>query len=209
MAFAFSAQRQGAWSTDAADAMTAEILSRDTVYKGYLRVQRLILRLDGGAEVMREIEDHGDSVAVLPYDPRSRMALIVSLLRAPALDKTGQVALEEACAGMIDEGDAEDTVRREALEEIGVRLGELEFVARVWPSPGGMAERASLFLAPYGPADRIAAGGGLAAEHENITVIERSLADLAAAADAGAIDDLKLLTLVQTLRLRRPELFTA
>ena len=187
--------------------MTPEILKRETVYAGYLRVERLTLRLDGGAVVVREVEDHGDSVAVLPYDPAARVALTVSLLRAPPFDRVGQAAMEEACAGMIEDGDATATVRREALEELGVRLGAVDFVGRVWPSPGVSAERTSLFLAPYGPDDRIAPGGGVASEQENITVVERPLADLAAAADAGVIDDHKLLTLVQTLRLRRPELF--
>jgi nudix-type nucleoside diphosphatase (YffH/AdpP family) len=187
--------------------MTPEILDRELIHLGYMRVERLTLRLDGGAVVVREIEDHGESVAVLPYDPIHRRALLVSLLRVPPLALTGATALEEACAGIIDDGDAPGTVRREALEELGVRLGELDFVGRVWPSPGVSAERASRYLAPYGPADRIGAGGGVASEHENITVIERPLADLAAAADEGRIDDHKLLTLVQTLRLRRPALF--
>ena len=187
--------------------MTPEILDREIVYAGYLRVERLTLRLPGGARVVREIEDHGSSIAVLPFDPKARVALIVSLLRAPPFDRIGESSTEEACAGMIEAGDAEDTVRREALEELGVRLGDLEFVARVWPSPGVSAERASLFLAPFSPTDRIGPGGGVASEQENITVIERPLAELAAAADAGRIADHKLLTLVQTLRLRRPDLF--
>ena len=187
--------------------MKPEILNRETVYAGYLRVERLTMRLAGGAVVVREVEDHGESVAVLPYDPSARVALIVSLLRAPPFDRAGELAMEEACAGMIEDGDAPATVRREALEELGVRLKTLDFVARVWPSPGVSAERTSLFLAPYAPDDRIAPGGGVAAEQENITVVERPLADLAAAADAGRIDDHKLLTLVQTLRLRRPDLF--
>jgi hypothetical protein len=69
-------------------------------------------------------------------------------------------------------------------------------------------ERQSLFLATYEAADRHSDGGGVAGEHEGITVIERPLAELAAAADQRRIADGKLLTLVLALRLRRPELFT-
>jgi hypothetical protein len=47
----------------------------------------------------------------------------------------------------------------------------------------------------------------VAGEEENITVVERSLSDLAADADAGRIVDGKLLTLILALRVRRPELF--
>jgi nudix-type nucleoside diphosphatase (YffH/AdpP family) len=194
------------------DGAAPEILDRDTTHIGYLTVERLRLRLADGAEVIREIESHGDAVAVLPYDPARRTALIVSLFRAPAFDRFGEEALEEACAGMIEtsNGHATDepgTVRREAMEELGLRLGDLEFVARVWSSPGISAERVGLYLAPYEPGDRIAPGGGLAEEHEDITVIERPLAQLSEEADAGRIVDLKLLTLVLALRAKRPELF--
>jgi hypothetical protein len=39
-------------------------------------------------------------------------------------------------------------------------------------------------------------------------VVEMPLADLALAADRGELSDLKLLVLLQTLRLRHPDLFT-
>jgi nudix-type nucleoside diphosphatase (YffH/AdpP family) len=184
-----------------------EILAREIAYAGYMTVERVRVRLPDGAEVIREVEAHGDAVAVLPYDGARATALIVRLFRLPAFDRLGEAALVEACAGMIDHDTAHDAARREALEELGVRLGELEFVGRVWSSPGVSAERVSLFLAPYGVADRIAPGGGAEGEHEGITVLEHPLPDLAADADAGRVVDLKLLVLLQTLRVRRPALF--
>jgi nudix-type nucleoside diphosphatase (YffH/AdpP family) len=196
--------------------MPPEIVERSTTHTGYVTVQRLRVRLADGAEVIREVESHGDAIAVLPYDPARRTALIVSLFRAPAFDRLGVEALEEACAGMIgppDTGqddrvaDEPGAVRREAMEELGVRLKDLEFVGRVWSSPGISAERVGLYLAPYHSRDRIGQGGGLPEEHEGITVIERPLARLAEEADAGLIVDLKLLALVLALRSRRPELF--
>ena len=144
---------------------------------------------------------------MLPYDAVRRLALVVRLFRAPVFDSSGREFLEEACAGMIDDGDAEATVRREADEELGLRLGEIEFVARVWPSPGVSTETASLYLTPYRQSDRVGPGGGLQSENEDITVVERQLADLRADADEGRIADGKLLTLVMALRLRRPDLF--
>jgi nudix-type nucleoside diphosphatase (YffH/AdpP family) len=118
--------------------------------------------------------------------------------------------LFEAPAGMIDaEETPEAAIRREALEEAGLRLGDLEPIATVWPSPGVSAERSSLFLARYGAGDRVGAGGGLAGEHEAISVLEAPLAQLAAMADGGRLTDLKTLALVLALRLRRPELFTS
>ena len=108
---------------------------------------------------------------------------------------------------MIEGGDAEATARREASEELGLALGDLEFVGRAWTSPGVTTERVSLFLAPYAASDRIGDGGGAAGEQEAITVLEQPLLQMAGAADRGEIADAKLFMLLQTLRLRQPELF--
>jgi len=184
------------------------ILGQDIAHKGYLTIRRLRVRQADGAEAVREVESHGDAVAVLPYDAERHVALVIRLFRPTVLDAAGETWLEEACAGMIEAGDtAEATARREADEELGVRLLALEPVARTWSSPGISTERIALFLAPYDSAARTGPGGGLAAEHELITVVERPLADLAAETDAGQVTDAKLLMLVLALRLRRPELF--
>jgi nudix-type nucleoside diphosphatase (YffH/AdpP family) len=184
------------------------IVSQRRVRDGYLKISVVTLEDDSGQEVLREVEDHGRSACVLPYDPERRVAVMVSMVRAPVLVAGESDNLLEAPAGMID-GDesAEAAVRREAMEEAGLRLGDLEPVATVWPSPGVSAETSGLFLAAYTLADRIAAGGGVAGEHEGITVIETPLAELARLADAGALRDLKTLVLVLALRLRRPDLF--
>ena len=187
--------------------MTPAILRRESLTSGHVKLSRLRIRLASGVEVVREVESHGDAVAVLPYDAVRRCALVVRLFRAPAFEAAGLTALEEACAGIIDDGDAEATVRREADEELGLRLGRLEFVAKIWPSPGVSTETAALYLAPYAAEDRIGPGGGLASEHEDIAVVERPLAELGAEAGDGRIVDGKLLTLVLALRLRRPDLF--
>jgi nudix-type nucleoside diphosphatase (YffH/AdpP family) len=189
--------------------MTPVILDREILSSGHVKVSRLLIRLVGGAEVKREVENHGQGVAVLPYDVERRCALVVRLFRAPAFESAGLPFLEEACAGMIDEGDcdAEATLRREAGEELGLAVREPAFVARIWTSPGVSTETSTLYIAPYTPADRTGAGGGLASENEDITVVERSLLELAEDADRGRIVDGKLLTLVLWLRLRHPDLF--
>jgi nudix-type nucleoside diphosphatase (YffH/AdpP family) len=184
-----------------------EILARHVVYRGYLTVATLLLRLRDGAIVSRDVECHGDAAAVLPYDPLRRCALVARLFRGPVFDATGEEQLEEACAGMIEREDAAAAAGREASEELGISLRTLEFVARIWPSPGVSSERQSLFLAPYADSDRSGPGGGLAAEHEDITVVERSLDALATEARRGVVADGKLLTLIMALQLRRPDLF--
>jgi len=187
--------------------MKPEILARSTVYKGYMTIERVRVRLADGAVVVREVESHGDAVAVLPYDAERRTALIVRQFRLPAFDRSEQEAIDEACAGMVDDEDPAGAARREAMEELGVVVEMLEPVGQVWPSPGVSSERVTLFLAPYRAIDRTGPGGGADGEHEGIIVIEATLGSLAADADAGLIVDAKLLALVLSLRLRRPDLF--
>ena len=204
-----AAETEGGQGALALARMKPLILERAIAYVGYLTVERLRLRLADGAVVWRELERHGDAAVVLPYDPDRRCALIVHLLRAPMLAAAGETVSEEACAGMIEHEEASAAARREAYDELGVELSALEFIGRVWSSPGVSTERQSLFLAPYRLRDRTGKGGGVRGEHEDITVIERSLAGLAADADQARIADAKLLILAQTLRLRRPELFAS
>lgn len=71
--------------------------------------------------------------------------------------------------------------------------------------PGISTERMALFLGTYSQTDRIGPGGG--ASSEQIEVIELTLRELAEMADTGTLADLKTFALVQSLRLRKPDLF--
>lgn len=187
----------------------AAITGVETLHDGWTQILRATVRYPDGRLVRREMEHHGAAVGVLPYDPDRRVAMLISQIRAPPLHVANEAAVLEAPAGLLDEGDPEAGARREAMEETGVRLGALEPVALVWTMPGISTERMHLFLAPYGESDRVAAGGGVSSENEAIEVVELPLADLARRADGGGLSDLKTLLLVQTLRLRRPDLFSA
>ncbi len=184
-----------------------ELVAVEERYKGWCRLLVASVRLADGQVVKREIEDHGNAVCVLPYDPVRRMAIVVRQFRTPLLYAGADPALIEAIAGLAEGDDPPACARREAMEEAGLRLEAVELVVRGWNMPGISAERMDLFLAVYAPADRVAPGGGLADEHEDIEVIELPLGALAEMADAGRLMDIKTLALVQTLRLRRPDLF--
>ncbi len=185
-----------------------QVVSARLARDGYIKVRIVTLQEADGARHDRELEDHGQSACVLPYDPARKVALMVRLPRVPLLVAGAPENLFEAPAGMIDGDEAADeTIRREAMEEAGLALTSLEPVAKVWCSPGVSAERSSLFLAPYGAADRVAEGGGLAEEHENIEVVELPLAELWRKVGAGEIEDLKTLALSLALHARHPELF--
>lgn len=183
------------------------LLDRSVVHDGWSTFSIGRFRLRSGAVVSREIEDHGRAVCVLPYDPERRLAVLVRQFRPPAFDAAGIDSLVEAPAGLLDEDDPEAGARREALEEVGIALGALEFVVSGWSMPGISTERMEFYLAPFRAADRTQAGGGLAEEHEDITVLEVPLAELDRQLAAGEVTDVKTLVLVQALKLRHPHLF--
>lgn len=189
------------------DPMPIELRAVETVYQGYSTIRRATLADETGRTFTREIEDHGRAATVLPYDPRRRTVLLVRLPRAPVIWSGGPAELIETPAGMLDGEAAEDAVRREALEEAGVRLAALEHLGAPYSSAGVSSERIDLYLAPYAEADRVAAGGGLEEEREHITVVEAPIAEVWSWVAANRIEDMKTLALLYALRARHPELF--
>ena len=188
--------------------MSAQLARVEPAYTGWCKLFVATIRLPDGRVFTREIEDHGRAAAVLPFDPLRRTAIVIRQLRAPALYIGRGDNLIEAVAGLVEANeDAETSARRECMEEAGLRLAALEHITTAWTMPGISTERMDLFLGAYTAADRITAGGGLADEHEDIEVIELPLHDLVAMIDAGHEMDMKVLALMQTLRLRRPDLF--
>jgi nudix-type nucleoside diphosphatase (YffH/AdpP family) len=167
----------------------------------------VVIEQGDGTEVERDVEDHGDAAAILAYDQKRRVALFVRQCRAPPLLASGEEDCLELPAGRIESEDPETCACREVMEETGVRLATLTRVATAWTMPAVSTERAHLFLATYTAGDRVAPGGGQKEEGEDIVVVEPPLADLASFIDRGERLDLKILFLVQTLRLRRPDLF--
>jgi nudix-type nucleoside diphosphatase (YffH/AdpP family) len=182
------------------------ILSARRIYDGWFDVLQLRVRLHGHV-VPRAIVDHPCGAAVLAYDPDRRVAAVVGETRTAVL-WLGMPRLTEATAGVAEEGeDVAACARREALEEAGIALRDVESVGAVWMTPSTSTERIYLFLGAYTPADRVGPGGGLAAEHELLHVREEPLAALWAAVERGEMTDAKLFMLLQALRLRRPDLF--
>jgi 8-oxo-dGTP pyrophosphatase MutT (NUDIX family) len=111
-----------------ADKPEHRLLGTQAAYAGWARLLIASIRLADGHTVEREIEDHGEAVCVLPYNPVRRTAILVRQLRAPVLLAAGTQETLEAIAGVIENEDAAACMRREAKEEALLDLDSVEHV---------------------------------------------------------------------------------
>ncbi len=153
----------------------------------------------------RETYDRGNGAAILPYDAERRCVLLTRQFRYPAyVNGHPDGNLIEVAAGLLDDQDPETAIRRETAEELGITIGELEYVFDVYMSPGSVTERLHFYAAPYTPADRKGPGGGVAAEGEDIEILELPFAEAMAMTFDGRIADGKTIMLLQWAALRGP-----
>ena len=129
-------------------------------------------RFDGGMSpvLTRGVFLSCDAALVLPYDPvRDRVMLVEQFRIGTEARGSANPWVLEPIAGLIDAGEtAEDTARREAIEEAGLTLTKLEVISRNHPSPGASTEFFHLFLGLAELPDDVTGVGGLASEAEDI-----------------------------------------
>ena len=101
----------------------------------------------------------------------------------------------------LDNASPEARIVAEAEEETGFRVTRVEPVFTVFMSPGSVTEKLYFFIAEYQADDRRGDGGGLAAEGEDIEVLEWPLTRALQAIRDGEIMDAKTIILLQHLAL--------
>lgn len=188
-----------------------EILRRDRVYDGYMKVERVRLRHrrhEGGwtREFDRELIERGHAAAVLPYDPRRDEVVLIEQFRLGA-HAAGRPSWQlEIVAGIIEPGETpEDVARREAIEESGTKLGELVRICDMLTSPGVMSETVVIYC---GRADTSNAGGifGVDREDEDIRAFAVAADEAIAWLDDGRLHNSPAIVALQWLALNRESL---
>jgi nudix-type nucleoside diphosphatase (YffH/AdpP family) len=152
----------------------------------------------------REAYDRGNGAAILLYDPDARTVLLTRQFRWPAYaNGHPDGMLLEACAGLLDDDEPATAIRREAREETGVDVREVQTLFAVYMSPGSVTERVHFFAAPYasGEHDRV---GGVADEGEEVEVVELDFDAALAMVERGEIADGKTIMLLQWAALQGP-----
>jgi nudix-type nucleoside diphosphatase (YffH/AdpP family) len=152
----------------------------------------------------RETYDRGNGATILLFDAERRTVLLTRQFRFPAyVNGHPDGMLIETAAGLLDDDSPEVAIRREAEEETGVVLGDVEHVFDAYMSPGSVTERLHFFAAPYAGGSLHGTRAGLEAEGEDIEILEFDVDD-AVAQIGTSIIDAKTIMLLQWSVLSGP-----
>jgi ADP-ribose pyrophosphatase len=189
-----------------------EILLREVLFQGYFRVERLHFqhdRFDGGQSPIytREIFHRSPHVAgVLLFDPQHDKVVMIEQFRVAPADAGHKPWMIELVMGMVDANETpEQAARREAVEEAGCVVQELQPIAGYFSSPGGTSEYIHLFAGRVtAPAD----GGlfGITAENEDIKVHVMDAVQAISLLYTNKIQDAQTLVAMQWFAMHHTEL---
>ncbi|WP_029293538.1 GDP-mannose pyrophosphatase NudK [Chryseobacterium hispalense] len=151
----------------------------------------------------REAYDRGNGAAILLYDKSTGNVILTRQFRLPSFlngNETGMMI--EVCAGLLDNDNPEDCIKRETEEETGYKVSHVEKIFEAYMSPGAVTEILHFFIGEYSKEMKINDGGGLDDEGEDIEVLELSFDEALKMIETGEIKDAKTIMLLQYVRLK-------
>jgi len=150
----------------------------------------------------REAYDRGNGATILLYNQEQQTVVLTRQFRLPTfINGNPSGMLIEACAGLLDQDNPEDCIRRETEEETGYKIRDVRKIFEAYMSPGSVTEILHFFIAEYSPSMKVHEGGGMEHEQENIEVLEIPFEQAMRMVDHGEIKDAKTIILLQYLRL--------
>lgn len=160
-------------------------------------------RRDGSWQtVSRETYDRGNGATILLYNPTRKTVVLTRQFRFPAYVNQHSGMLIETCAGLLDEEEPLLAIQREAAEETGFVVRQPRRVFEAFMSPGSVTERLYFFVAEYQEHEKVAAGGGLETDGEDIEVLEIPFQTALHMIESGEIADGKTIMLLQYAALK-------
>ena len=162
-----------------------------------------IIKEDGTREThSREAYDRGNGATILLYNKEFKTVILTRQFRLPSFingNPTGM--LIEACAGLLDQDNPEDCIKRETEEETGYHVKDVRKIFEAYMSPGSVTEILYFFVAEYTRSMKIHEGGGIEHEQEDIEVLEIPLDQAMHMINTGEIKDGKTIILLQYVKL--------
>jgi len=150
----------------------------------------------------RESYDRGNGATILLYNKAQQTVILTRQFRLPTfINGNSDGMMIEACAGLLDQDNPEDCIRRETEEETGYKITDVKKVFEAYMSPGSVTEILYFFVAEYTKDMKVNDGGGVAGEEENIEVLETPIDEAIAMIAKGEIKDAKTIMLLQHVKL--------
>jgi len=150
----------------------------------------------------REVYDRGNGATILLYNKEQQTVVLTRQFRLPSFVNGNESGmLIEACAGLLDDDNPEDCIRRETEEETGYKISAVQKIFEAYMSPGSVTEILHFFIAAYTKEMKLSDGGGAQHEEENIEVLELPFSETLQMIKTGAIKDAKTIMLLQYVQL--------
>ncbi|HZH64682.1 MAG TPA: GDP-mannose pyrophosphatase NudK [Flavisolibacter sp.] len=150
----------------------------------------------------REAYDRGNGAAILLYNKEQKTVILTRQFRLPSFINGNESGmLIEACAGLLDQDNAEECIRRETEEETGYKISGVQKIFEAYMSPGSVTEILYFFIAAYSQEMKVTDGGGVEGEEENIEVLELGIEQAMKMIETGEIKDGKTIMLLQYIKL--------
>ncbi|MCW3090440.1 MAG: nudK [Ferruginibacter sp.] len=161
------------------------------------------IKNDGAKQVQsREAYDRGNGATILLYHKENKTVILTRQFRLPSfVNGNASGMLIEACAGLLDNDNPEDCIRRETEEETGYKVSHVRKIFEAYMSPGSVTEILHFFVAEYSESMKINDGGGIDHEQEDIEVMELKFDIAMQMIKSGEIRDAKTIMLLQYAKL--------
>jgi len=151
-------------------------------------------------KISREAYDRGNGATILLYNQQTKTVILTQQFRLPTyVNGNTSGLLIEACAGLLDQDNPEECIRRETEEETGFTLRDVKKIFEAYMSPGSVTELLYFFIAEYSRDMKTSEGGGI--DNEDIEVLELPFESALSMIETGEIKDGKTIMLLQYLRL--------
>ena len=185
-----------------------KILEKKTLSENWYKLYKYTFELvdkNGNKYVQsREAYDRGNGATILLYNSKQKTVILTKQFRLPSyVNGNTEGVLIEACAGLLDEDNAEDCIRRETEEETGYRVSKVEKIYEAYMSPGSVTEILHFFVGEYSKDQKVNEGGGVDEEQENIEVLELKFDEAYSMIAKGEIRDAKTIMLLQYAKLHK------
>ncbi len=153
---------------------------------------------------VREAYDRGNGAVILLYNVQKKSVVLTRQFRMPTyLNGNEDGMMIEACAGILEKGNAEETIKMEVEEETGYKIEKVKKVFESYMSPGSVTEILYFFIGAYEDEMKVGQGGGADDETENIEVLEMPFEEALQMIANGEIRDAKTIMLLQWAQLNR------